>query len=390
MKKTTLFFYKMGISLLMILTSMALQPLAHAGVATTIGTGSYHSCATISTGGAKCWGSGSFGQLGDGIKSNRSTPVTVQGLSKYTITSIAGGTYYTCALTSTGQVFCWGDNSVGQLGNGSYVSSSTPVAVLLQTGPAKAISVGNSHACLLDSFGNVYCWGQNRFNELNRQSTLSASNYPVYAAGDSDIVAIAGTGMTTCIVDKNGGNKCFGLNSYGQFGIGTTAVTVGTPTYSTGLSTGIVATGSGINVSCTLSSVGVVSCFGRDPYGLLGFVDQGIRNYPSPVKIVGLRSDTKSIAVGGSHVCTTTLTGKAQCWGYNAYGQAGRGTITNASLPADVAPLSEFITQIVTGGNHTCALTSTGTVKCWGANSMGQLGTGTTNNSTVAVDVIGL
>lgn len=376
------------IKIQILLMAFFLLPQAKADIGTAIGSGSWHSCAAMATGGVKCWGENTFGQLGDGTKVDRSSAVSVVGLSGMTITSIGGGTYFTCALTSTGSVYCWGQNQYGQLGNGSYVSSSTPVAVLLQNGPAKALSVGSTHACLVDTFGNTYCWGNNSGLQLDRAATTTSSNYPIYVAGNNDVKTIAGTGIASCLIDTNSGAKCFGNNSYAQLGIGNTSVTIGLPTYVTGFSNGVMSVTGGTYHACLITQTNSVACWGGNPTAQLGFV--GIGTHLTPIAVTGIRNDPTTIAAGNGHTCITTLSGTAQCWGSNMYGQLGRGTISTTGLPADVAPVSEAITHIAPGLTHTCAITASGLVKCWGRNTIGQLGNGNTNDSPIAVSVVGL
>ncbi|MQA20861.1 RCC1 domain-containing protein [Rugamonas rivuli] len=368
---------------------LAMAP-SNAAVATAIGTGNFHSCAALSTGGAKCWGQNSYGQLGNGKTVTSLTPVEVQGLSSYQITAIAGGTYFTCALTSTGSVYCWGFNNYGQLASKTLVSSTTPVAVQIPTGAAKALTVGNNHACVLDTYGNIYCWGSNSGGQLNRNVSITHSSIPLYAAGMNDVVALQGNGFTTCYRDNKGGAKCFGNNKYAQFGIGTKdstdGATYGAPNYALGLSTNVISTSASMYDGCAVKDDHAVFCWGfNNTFGALGFTGIGI--YSTPVAVLGLRNDAISIITGISHTCIITQSGGAQCWGMNGTGQLGNGRAAPQEAASDVIGISEKIISLSLGSNHSCALLESGTVKCFGQSLSGQLGTGTTLYSPVPVTV---
>ena len=361
---------------------------ANAGVATVIGTGQWHSCAGMAGGGLKCWGIGSNGELGDGKKTSSLVPVEVSGLSGNEIIAVGGGYSHTCALTSTGSVYCWGKNNYGQLASSTLVSSSVPVLIPIPTGAAKGLSVGDNHVCALDIYGNVYCWGGNSGTQLNRSPSLVRSTVPIYSAGMNDIVAINGKGMTTCVRDVNSGAKCYGYNFYGQLGIGVRDTqdkpTYGAPNYVVGLSKNVISTSAGIYNGCAVTTERVVSCWGANLSGSLGFSENAGVVFPSPIPVKGIRPDANAIFVGASRACITTDSGVAQCWGGNSLGQLGNGRTAAQETPYDVIGISEKVVSMSLGFSHTCVLLDNGTVRCFGANNLGQLGIGTTAGSPIA------
>ena len=169
----------------------------------------------------KCWGHNNSGQLGNGTTTGSSTPVDVTGITDAVDLS-AHGYYHTCAVLSTGEVMCWGENEYGGLGNGTTTDSSTPVIVSGIT-DARAVECGYYHTCVLldvDAGGGVKCWGYNGDGQLGNGLT-SDSLTPVDVSGISDAVAVSGGLLHTCAHLSDGTVKCWGNNNYGQLGDGT-------------------------------------------------------------------------------------------------------------------------------------------------------------------------
>ena len=355
---------------------------------TAISTAANHTCALTSSGGVKCWGSNDFGQVGNGYISIPSRiPVDVSGLTSG-ITAISASYTHTCALTSTGGVKCWGNNNNGQLGDGSTTVRGTPVDVSGLSSGITTISTGTFHTCALTSTGGVKCWGSNSSGQLGN-GTRGWSPNPMDVSGlSSGIMTISAGGSSICALTSNGGVKCWGRNSYGQLGDGSTTDRT-TPVDVSGLTSGITAIAASGSHTCALTSNGGVKCWGYNSWSQLG--DGGTINRLTPVDVSGLTSGVTAIAAGSSHTCALTSTGGVKCWGSNSSGQLGDGSFTARTTPVDVSMLTSGVTAIVAGDSHTCALTSNGGVKCWGSNFSGALG----NNGRIGsfpnpMDVSGL
>ncbi|ACL23604.1 RCC1 domain-containing protein [Chloroflexus aggregans] len=369
-------------------TTARSTPVAVSGLPSgveTIAAGDYHTCALMSSGGVRCWGHNDRGQLGDGTTTARSTPVAVSGLPSG-VTAIAAGRLHTCARTSSGGVWCWGDNSDGQLGDGSFTDSSTPVAVSGLASGVETIAAGGWHTCALTGSGGVWCWGRNNSGQLGDGSTIYHIT-PVAVSGlPSGVTAIAAGGVHTCALTGSGGVWCWGGNFAGQLGDGTTTDR-STPVAVSGLPSGVTAIAAGDIHTCALTGSGGVWCWGGNDFGQLG--DGTTTNRSTPVAVSGLPSGVTAIAAGLRYTCALTGSGGVWCWGYNLSGQLDDGT-TSRSTPVAVSGLPSGVTAIAAGGWYTCARTSSGGVRCWGANGSGQLGDGTTTKRSTPVAVSGL
>ncbi|MCX6047640.1 MAG: hypothetical protein NT075_21285 [Chloroflexi bacterium] len=351
-----------------------------------IAAGSYHTCALLNSGGVKCWGDNYDGQLGDGTTTvTRTTPVNVVGLAS-DVRAIAAGSYHTCALLNSGAVKCWGYNYDGQLGDGTATQRITPINVVGLSSGVTALTLGAYHTCAVQA-GNAKCWGNNASGQLgNATTTGSTTPIDVIGLGENARTMVAGNGHT-CALLLSGRVKCWGNNSTGQLGNGASGNQM-QPTDVTGLTSGMRAVTAGGDNTCALTVGGGIKCWGANFYGELG--DGTTIRRPTPVDTIGLSGEINTVALHDNHTCAVTTGGGAKCWGSNGSGQLGDNTTTSHLTPNDVTGLTSGVSDITVGGSHTCALTTVGGVKCWGANFYGQLGDNTTTGHLVPADVAGL
>ena len=357
--------------------------------AVAIAAGGWHNCALLDDGTVRCWGHNYQGQLGDGTFTgpDDAVPLPVQVAGVTNATAIAAGSSHTCALLEGGSVRCWGRNIFGQLGNGTQTNSSVTVPVPV-SGIADAIAIGggDEQTCALRSTGSVWCWG--RIVPGGPFGGGSSSAVPVAIAGITTATAISVGGTHVCALLQSGTVLCWGSNSNGQLGNGTTSMfpaSTPTPVGVTGIST-TIALATGSLHSCALLGDGSMRCWGANSWGQLG---NGTQTQSSvPVAVTGIST---GVAVGadGVHTCAVLADETMRCWGRNSDGQLGDGTTTESSIPVQVTGL-DTATDVVAGRTHTCGLLADGTVACWGANVYGQLGNGTTSASTTPVAVNGL
>ncbi len=303
---------------------------------------------------------------------------------------VAGGGH-TCALTTGGGVQCWGYNAYGQLGNGTTADSATPVAVSGLASGVVAISAGGYHTCAITSGGGAKCWGRNDFGQLG-DGTATNRTTPVDVSGlGAGAASISAGGLHTCAVTSGGGAKCWGRNDAGQLGDGTGADRA-TPVDVSGLTSGVGQVSAGGSDSlgghtCALTTGGGVKCWGRNDFGQLGNGTTTGTN--TPVDVTNLTSGAASVAAGRYHSCARTSSNSVKCWGWNIGGQLGDGTFNSSSTPVDVINKTGIAAQLSVGGVHSCVATTANGARCWGFNNVGQLGNGTAGGtSNQPVDVL--
>ena len=248
-----------------------------------------------------------------------------------------------------------------------------------------SISAGDEHSCAVTDAGTVECWGRNTYGQLG-DGTVADSGLPVTVLGLTSIMAVSAGGGHTCALTIGGGVKCWGRNTDGQLGNGSTTDSL-TPVDVTGLSSGVAAVSAGLEHTCALTDAGGVKCWGSNYYVQLGDGTGEDRN--TPVDVSGLATGVSAITTNGDHTCALTNGGGLKCWGDNARGQLGDDSQIGRSQPVDVMGLTSGIAAVSAGRMHTCALTIGGAVKCWGRNFEQQLGDGTSADRLTPVDVPG-
>ena len=326
-----------------------------------------NTCALTALGGVKCWGANTVGQLGDNTTVDKSTPTDVSELSSG-VAAIAVGDSHACALTTAGGAKCWGSNLFGRLGDNTTVDKSTPTDVSGLTSGVAAIAAGNSHTCALTTTGGVTCWGYNGSGQLGNSASAPKLTPTDVSGLSSGVAAITAGGYHTCALTTAGGVKCWGTNNSGQLGNSTTFDN-STPTDVSGLTGGVMAISAGSIHTCALTTAGGVKCWGGNDVGQLGTFTFA-QSATTPTDASGLTSGVAAIATGQGHTCALTSTGGVKCWGYNRSGQLGDNTKFDKSTPTDVNGLTGGVSGIAAGEGHTCVLTTAGGVKCWGTTKM--------------------
>ncbi|MCL2823431.1 MAG: hypothetical protein FWD57_05510 [Polyangiaceae bacterium] len=309
--------------------------------------------------------------------------------------SLAGGSSFTCGITQDGSyVYCWGRNDYGQLGDGTTAPNKSPRRVTNLPVGITAISVATHHACAITSAGQLWCWGNNAEGRLGIGSYPSYSTAAMEVTTLSDVKSVSAGGRGTCaLVGTNRQAYCWGYNSYGRVGDGSNGNNRITPSAVTGSVTNFSSISTGDDHTCALTSSSQLFCWGFNSYGQIGNGDSGwtstVNKYsPQPVQASAGNQTyyASAVSVGRTQTCAITTSGGAVCWGYALGGVLGNGnTSGNVVRPpaSAITGLASNVSAIHTGYEHTCARVGTG-VRCWGANGSGQLGTGTPSASPLA------
>jgi len=310
-----------------------LVPVSGITTATRVTAGDEFACALLSNGTAKCWGLGESGQRGDGSFGTFAlTPVAVNGLTG--AVGLSGGYGHTCALLSNGTMRCWGENREGQLGNGTTAIPGTAQPVIVSgISGATAFTTGAYHTCALLGDGTVRCWGRNSQGQLGN-GTYTNSSTPVAVTGLTGVTAISGGGTQTCAVVSDGTVRCWGENEFGQLGNGTTAPAT-TPVPVVGVS-GVIDVSAGWRHTCALLGNGTIQCWGQNQFGQLG--NGTTTNRTTPVAVSGITGAVGVTAGWWHHSCALLGGGAVRCWGTNDWGQFGNGTRTSSLIPVTMTP----------------------------------------------------
>ncbi|MBS1960685.1 MAG: choice-of-anchor D domain-containing protein [Bdellovibrionales bacterium] len=348
------------------------------------GTGSQHACAVRSDNTVVCWGRGDSGQLGNGGTANSNVPVVATGVTQ--ATQVTANPNATCARTysGSGMVYCWGQNNYGQLGNGTTTNSSTPVQVLVSAGTSlqNAVNVNmgfTGTACVAMADGTAKCWGANSYGFLSGSNKKYATTLPSIA--NVTTVQIGFTNV--CALISDGTVKCWGESGMGENGDGTNtprasasnAVTV------TGLAGATALYGDGWQGYCAVRSDNSVMCWGLRNRSK---GDGGIASSNATATPLPSLSNVTQVTGTSSGNCALISDGTVKCWGsWASYEEAGHGFTSdyyvNVSTPTQVPGIASAV-QIASASYTYCALISGGTVKCWGHGNVGQRGDGTWND----------
>lgn len=375
----------------------------------SLSLGDQYSCAVKQDKSLWCWGDNTTGQLGLGDTTDRATPSAVQpGIGWLSVAAAAG---HSCAIRDDdASLWCWGDNSFGQLGQGSLSAPSpTPLAVRAST-EWRAVAVGKGHSCAIEKkpvAGSspqtytypLYCWGNNVAGQLGVGTTIPLASPTQVGSSEAWLTLSAGDDYS-CAIDSDYIGYCWGLNASGQLGNGIQLGTDAPRLFDD--SDAWAAIDSGTDHSCGLKTdpdsptLNALWCGGGNSFGQLGI--GSLANQAAPVRIkgpAGTLDNWQDVATGHHYSCAVTDGGALYCWGKNKHGQLGRGHTSdniagNWSLQTQVSQGADDWDAIAAGASHSCAIKGANRdLYCWGDNSNGQLGDGTTNLSSNPVQVAG-
>ena len=377
------------------------------GPGVVLALGLDHACAINEDGMLKCWGDNGSGELGVARTSNVTcsdadgnsrgcikAPMMVELGTDRTAIQINLGDAYTCAILDDDSLKCWGINLNGVLGIGGSppLLSEDPLEVELETGRTpRALSVGATHSCAVLDNGTLVCWGENSSGQLGDGTSNVRSIPTEITLGDGRTATSVSAGVLhTCAILDNGALNCWGENRQGGLGINSTTnqnspTGVTLPDNKTAL-----AVGTGSRHTCAILSDDSLVCWGRNENGQLGVgtssnevcsisgTDYDCIKTPVEVNL-GTDRSAKEISLGTEHTCALLDNGSVKCWGQNTFGKLGDGSTTNRNTPVAVTlPTGRSAQSIHVKANNSCAVLDDNSIWCWGANHFGQLLDGTT------------
>ncbi len=338
----------------------------------SVSVGSNHSCARLSDNSVMCWGyNGSF-QSGGSTFANVLTPNSISIPGNVMEISSGGGT--NCALIDNGSVECWGANNLGQLGDGSQDSSRSSVTVTgITTAQSVSVGWGSGFACALLTDNTIRCWGSNWDGQLGdgNGGPNTMSLVPVTVNGITTAASIATGGYHSCAILADATIRCWGGGLAGQLGNGAEANSA-TPVVVSGINTAQSISLNGHN-SCAKLSDNSLRCWGRNWYGQLGTTSHVYST--SPVDAYSGTPGVQSFSTGDTYTCIILTNNQLRCFGENANAQLGHVTIPSVNKPATVKNITNAV-ALTAGKRHSCVLLENGMVDCWGYNSRGQAGVG--------------
>ncbi|MCL2825505.1 MAG: hypothetical protein FWD57_16050, partial [Polyangiaceae bacterium] len=371
---------------------------------TTISAGAMHSCGIMSDGRAKCWGSNEYGGLGvdTGGAPGPWTPWLVP--EAFGLVYIGAGNLHTCAATAAGKVLCWGDNSVAQLGRGTVSGVSTTPQEVSGLSGIKMLSVGSFHNCVITAEDHLRCWGNNADGQLGIGTIGNYASSPTQVLGSLNMLKVSKVSagrFHTCAILSSGDAYCWGYNSHGGLGDGTTEPKLFPSLVNGAYSTGFTAISAGAFNTCGIRTSGTTInqavCWGMRNGGATGdgTTAEGERTQPYPV--VDHDTDVAAITMGANSGCALTDssgTRRVRCWGAGAAGQIGNGSVDDTGTPDLVLGLTTNVTALPDmRWASVCVIDSGNVPKCWGLNDNAQLGQpyhhGPDEGESTALTVVG-
>ena len=341
--------------------------------------GDEHTCAIKLDGTVHCWGSNMVSQLGQMMMTESLLPIEVPGpFGDGMAADIVAARDHTCAVREDEVAYCWGDNELGQVDPSSgFLQIANPSIVAFATG-AIAVGVGDNHTCLARNTGtSSTCWGDNSTFQL---TGMAAGPTPADNIAGVEYSQIEAGNDFTCAAQITGNVSCWGNNSQGQLAddpamLMSSDLPVNAPVGNAAI---IVAGGQHM---CAQVGTGVV-CWGNGELGQLGD-GMGLDSFTAVPAMLPPGVTPRQLDAGPNHTCMVSVTDELWCWGSNDFGQLmlepdkmGNDMFTLTPVMIDVgAP----VVSVATGATHTCVLTTGGEVLCWGTNANGQLGDGSTD-----------
>jgi alpha-tubulin suppressor-like RCC1 family protein len=351
----------------------------------SVGTGLWHGIGIDNNGYTWTWGLNNYGQLGNYYILSVCTPVSIKGAKK-TFCKVDTGTYNVVTIDYKGQVWSWGYNAYGQLGNNATQSEISPVSILGVKKTFCEIAGAYTHSLGIDNRGLLWAWGYNNAGQLGVYSVTSKRTPVSILGAKKTFCQISSGDYFSIAIDNRGLVWGWGNDIYGQ--LGDYSITCKcTPLSIMGAKKTFCQINSDYYSVMGIDNRGLVWSWGYNNYGQLG--DNSITNRCTPVSIMGAKKTFCKIDVGYNQSSAIDYKGQVWSWGYNAYGQLGDNSVTSKRTPVSILGAKKTFCSIVSGAGHSLGLDNRGQVWVWGLNNYGQLGDNVTTNRSTPISIMG-
>lgn len=348
---------------------------------TTFATGQT-SCAIKTSGALYCWGRNAEGQLGDGTTTKSPAPKLIASGTAFKL--IRTGFAHTCAIAASGSLFCWGRNQAAQVKAGAAARVTTP-ALVDDASQWVDLALGTLHSCALDDVGRVRCWGAHGFGATG-QGRFDYALVPTQVGSAKDWTSVHAYGETACARSLGGTSSCWGSTELGSLGLDSTA-SLAAPTP---LITPLTRVAPGRQHACGIDKSDMVRCSGLGGNGQLGL---GTTASASAFALIASTGKPwaglvwSKVASSENASCAIATSGALYCWGANCYGQVDASLTSNSvtSLTKVAPALSDSWSALAAGQNHHCATRTDGSLRCWGRNIDGQIGNGKAEDGSCTI-----
>jgi alpha-tubulin suppressor-like RCC1 family protein len=344
-------------------------------------------CAVTSDHEMFCWGDNSHGELGLGDNVNRLVPTKVP-LSN--VMAVSGGVEHTiCALLGDGTVWCAGANAANELTTGTTADGPSPTQIMASAGMPLTdvieVAVGELHACARRTDG-LWCWGSDVFGQIGDQMPQLSVAFPFHVLASVEGM-LSSFGHTCAWIGSDHQLECWGDNDAGQLGLGNTNTPVLPPTLN-GVAN-VTGGASAYQHTCVALGDGGIQCWGANDSGQLG--DSSTMSRPTPAPVLTMAGpafgEAAEVGAGDTDTCARQTDGSVWCWGGSSDGQTGVGT-NGATFVPTLVNTSQAAKLLAVGNSHVCVALGDGrSIQCWGRNANGALGNNSLFNSTVPTDV---
>lgn len=342
----------------------------------TVSAGGDHTCGIRTSGALYCWGQDTYGQLGDGgANTDQPAPVQVGGATNWS--KVSAGTSHTCAVKTNGRLFGWGRDHVEQLGDGFGTTDQTTPVRIGSAANWVAVDAGGAHTCGRRTTGRLFCWGSDTAGRLGDDPVEQQQPSPVEVAGGATDWASFDAGAAhSCAIKTTGQLYCWGGDSFLQLGDGDAQVDQLVPVRAGANRARWTSVAVGDFHTCAIKTNGRLYCWGSDDYNQRGEGPTNEAYDGDPVRI-GSASDWTVVAAGRVHTCARNTARELHCWGNDDTGQVGNDAGTTVQpAPVEVDGAATDWGSLAVGRLHTCARRTTDALYCWGFDDSGQLGDG--------------